>query len=100
MNANQDCHDSQEEVQLSLDTNLHGPLNLTRSALPHFREKGTGWLIYMTSQAGFAAEPGATGYCASKFALEGLRICLDFRYLVIRSSNLELTMDIKGRLRV
>ncbi|KAI1781366.1 hydroxybutyrate dehydrogenase [Hypoxylon cercidicola] len=62
---------TQEEIQLSIDTNLHGPLNLTRSALPHFREKGSGWLIYMTSQAGLVAEPGATGYCASKFALEG-----------------------------
>ncbi|KAI0879780.1 hydroxybutyrate dehydrogenase [Annulohypoxylon maeteangense] len=62
---------TQEELQLSIDTHLHGPLNLTRSALPHFRERGSGWLVYMTSQSGFVGEPGGTGYCASKFALEG-----------------------------
>ncbi|KAF2963275.1 hypothetical protein GQX73_g10287 [Xylaria multiplex] len=62
---------TQEELQLSLDTHLHGPLNLTRAALPHFRERGSGWLVYMSSQSGFVGEPGGTGYCASKFALEG-----------------------------
>ncbi|KAI0203829.1 hydroxybutyrate dehydrogenase [Astrocystis sublimbata] len=62
---------TQEELQLSLDTNLHGPLNLTRAALPLFRERGSGWLVYMSSQAGPVGEPGATGYCTSKFALEG-----------------------------
>jgi NAD(P)-dependent dehydrogenase (short-subunit alcohol dehydrogenase family) len=61
-------------MQRSLDTNLHGPIKLTRAALPHFRSKGDqgqGLLIYMSSQAGFYGEPAAAGYCASKFALEG-----------------------------
>ncbi|KAI1099461.1 hydroxybutyrate dehydrogenase [Jackrogersella minutella] len=62
---------TQEDLQLSIDTHLHGPMNLTRAALPHYREKGSGWLVYMNSQSGFVGEPGATGYCASKFALEG-----------------------------
>ncbi|KAI1386029.1 hydroxybutyrate dehydrogenase [Hypoxylon trugodes] len=62
---------TQEELQLSIDTHLHGPLNLSRAALPHFREKGRGWLVYMNSQSGVIGEPGATGYCSSKFALEG-----------------------------
>ncbi|KAI1140609.1 hydroxybutyrate dehydrogenase [Hypoxylon sp. FL0543] len=67
---------TQEELQLSIDTHLHGPLNLTRAALPYLREKGSGWLIYMSSQSGFVGEPGAVGYCASKFALEGAVECL------------------------
>ncbi|KAI1371048.1 hydroxybutyrate dehydrogenase [Hypoxylon crocopeplum] len=62
---------TQEELQLSIDTHLHGPLNLTRSALPYFREKGSGWLVYMTSQSGLVADPGAACYGSSKFALEG-----------------------------
>lgn len=64
----------QEDLQRSIDTNLHGPLNLTRAALPHFRskgEQGQGLIIFMSSQSGFWGEPAATGYCASKFALEG-----------------------------
>ncbi|KAH9896281.1 hydroxybutyrate dehydrogenase [Xylariomycetidae sp. FL2044] len=62
---------TQEELQLSLDTHLHGPLNITRAAMPHFRERGSGWLVYMSSQSGFIGEPGGAAYCASKFALEG-----------------------------
>ncbi|KAI0485063.1 hydroxybutyrate dehydrogenase [Xylariaceae sp. FL0804] len=62
---------TQEDLQLSLDTHLHGPMNLTRAVLPHFRDRGDGWLVYMSSQSGLIGEPGATGYCASKFALEG-----------------------------
>ncbi|KAL4865653.1 hypothetical protein BDV12DRAFT_188036 [Aspergillus spectabilis] len=62
------------DMQRSLDTNFHGPINLTRAALPHFRskgEKGQGVIIYMGSQSGFYGEPAAAAYCASKFALEG-----------------------------
>ncbi|KAL4879086.1 hypothetical protein BJY04DRAFT_194202 [Aspergillus karnatakaensis] len=65
---------TQEEMQRSLDTNFHGPINLTRAALPHFRSKGAqgqGLIIYIGSQSGFYGEPAASAYCASKFALEG-----------------------------
>ncbi|KAL4902267.1 hypothetical protein BDW74DRAFT_186981 [Aspergillus multicolor] len=62
---------TQEDMQRSLDTNFHGPLNLTRAALPHFRSRGKGLLIYMSSQSGFYGEPAGAAYCASKFALEG-----------------------------
>ncbi|KAL3459656.1 hypothetical protein BJX64DRAFT_199978 [Aspergillus heterothallicus] len=65
---------TQEEMQRSFDTNFHGPINLTRAALPHFRskgEKGQGLIIYMGSQAGFYGEPAGSAYCATKFALEG-----------------------------
>lgn len=62
-------------MQRSLDTNFHGPINLTRAAMPHFRskaEKGQGLIIYMGSQSGFHGEPAGAAYCASKFALEGM----------------------------
>ncbi|KAL2833569.1 hypothetical protein BJY01DRAFT_225050 [Aspergillus pseudoustus] len=67
---------TQEDMQRSLDTNFHGPINLTRAALPHFRSKGengqgAGLIIYMGSQSGFWGEPAGAAYCASKFALEG-----------------------------
>lgn len=62
---------SQEELQRAFDTMVHGPINLTRAALPRFRERGSGWLVYMNSQSGFVGEPGATAYCAPKFAIEG-----------------------------
>lgn len=72
VNADKDvARKSQKELQQALDTMVHGPINLTRAALPYFRERGTGWLLYMNSQSGFVGEPGATAYCAPKFAIEG-----------------------------
>ncbi|KAJ5666730.1 hypothetical protein N7462_011139 [Penicillium macrosclerotiorum] len=65
---------TQEDMQQALNTNFHGPINLTRSALPHFRSKGAnggGLIIYMSSQGGLIGEPAGAAYCATKFALEG-----------------------------
>lgn len=64
-------HGSQQELQKAFDTMVHGPINLTRAALTKFRERGSGWLLYMGSQSGFVGEPGATAYCSPKFAIEG-----------------------------
>ncbi|KAI0157905.1 hypothetical protein GGR52DRAFT_576875 [Hypoxylon sp. FL1284] len=66
-------HEEMEEV---FRTNVHGPLNISRAILPRLRAKGKGTLLYVSSQAGWHADPGASGYCASKFALEGAVECL------------------------
>ncbi|KAI1179070.1 hypothetical protein F4777DRAFT_535458 [Nemania sp. FL0916] len=65
-----------QELEDIMKTNFHGPMNITRSLLPKLRAKGNGTLLYMSSQAGWHADPGASGYCASKFALEGAVECL------------------------
>ncbi|KAI1462342.1 hypothetical protein F4805DRAFT_464571 [Annulohypoxylon moriforme] len=65
-----------QELKDSFDTNFHGPLNITRAILPKLRGKGKGTLLYLSSQAGWHADPGAAGYCGSKFALEGAVECL------------------------
>ncbi|KAI1278544.1 hypothetical protein F5Y07DRAFT_387897 [Xylaria sp. FL0933] len=65
-----------QELEDVMKTNFHGPMNITRSVLPKLREKGKGTLLYMSSQAGWHADPSASGYCASKFALEGAVECL------------------------
>ena len=52
-------------------TNFHGPLNITRALLPKIRARGNGTLLYVSSQAAWHTDPSASGYCASKFALEG-----------------------------
>ncbi|KAI8627987.1 NAD(P)-binding protein [Xylariaceae sp. FL1651] len=66
----------QEEIEHVFKTNFHGPLNITRALLPRLRARGNGTLLYMSSQAGWHADPGAAGYCATKFALEGAVECL------------------------
>ncbi|KAI1743870.1 hypothetical protein F4680DRAFT_407810 [Xylaria scruposa] len=65
-----------QELEDIMKTNFHGPMNITRSLLPRLRAKGRGTLLYISSQAGWHADPGASGYCASKFALEGAVECL------------------------
>ncbi|KAF4784720.1 hypothetical protein HER10_EVM0011584 [Colletotrichum scovillei] len=62
---------TQEEMEASFRTNFHGPLNVTRAFLPMMRERGTGTLVYVSSQAAWHVEVGAGAYSASKFALEG-----------------------------
>ncbi|KAF3020914.1 hypothetical protein E8E14_001699 [Neopestalotiopsis sp. 37M] len=67
---------TQQDLEDAFKTNFHGPMNITRSILPKLRAKGTGTLLYMSSQAAWHADPGASGYCATKFALEGAVECL------------------------
>ncbi|KAJ9144917.1 NAD(P)-binding protein [Pleurostoma richardsiae] len=65
-----------EDFERTMNTNFHGPLNITRAFLPYLRGKGSGTLLYISSQAGWHADPAASAYCASKFALEGAIECL------------------------
>ncbi|CVL07617.1 related to ketoreductases [Fusarium mangiferae] len=67
---------TQEDMEKSFKVNFHGPMNITRAVLPHLRKKGSGTLLFVGSQAGWHADPSASGYCASKFALEGAVECL------------------------
>ncbi|EXM21594.1 Short-chain dehydrogenase/reductase SDR [Fusarium oxysporum f. sp. vasinfectum] len=67
---------TQEDMEKSFQVNFHGPMNITRAVLPYLRKKGSGTLLFVGSQAGWHADPSASGYCASKFALEGAVECL------------------------
>ena len=63
---------TEEEITTVLDVNLLGPVRLIRSVIPHMRRKGHGKIVNVSSQAGRMGGPLVGGYCASKFALEGL----------------------------
>ncbi|MBX3738660.1 MAG: SDR family oxidoreductase [Candidatus Didemnitutus sp.] len=53
----------------TLDTNLLGPANLTFLAVQHFRLRGGGRIVNITSRAAFRGELTAQSYAASKAAL-------------------------------
>lgn len=59
------------DVRRVMETNFFGPLNLTRALLPTFRAQRRGRIVFLSSQAAFAGQPGNSMYCASKWALEG-----------------------------
>jgi NAD(P)-dependent dehydrogenase (short-subunit alcohol dehydrogenase family) len=60
-----------EQFQAQLETNLFGPLNVTRAVLPVMRGQRSGLVVTMSSTAGLLGQAFCTAYAASKFALEG-----------------------------
>jgi NAD(P)-dependent dehydrogenase (short-subunit alcohol dehydrogenase family) len=63
---------SDEQIKKQLDTNLLGVFRVSQPFVTYFREQNKkGLLLTVTSAAGIAANPLASVYSATKFALEG-----------------------------
>src|SRR5436190_1468812 len=60
-----------EQVRSQIETNLFGPMTVTRAVLPVMRRQRAGLVISISSGAGVSGGPSASAYAASKFALEG-----------------------------
>ncbi len=60
-----------EDFRAQVETNLFGPLNVTRAVLPILRAQRSGVVVTMSSSAGLIGQEFCTAYAASKFALEG-----------------------------
>ncbi|XP_036397632.1 dehydrogenase/reductase SDR family member 7 isoform X1 [Megalops cyprinoides] len=66
------CLDTNVEVyQALMDLNYLGTVSMTKQVLPHMTERGTGVVVTISSVVGMAGAPLATGYSASKHALQG-----------------------------
>ncbi len=62
---------SDEEVRAVMEANFFGALEVTRQALPLFRQQKSGHILQISSHGGIKAFPGFGIYNAAKFALEG-----------------------------
>jgi NAD(P)-dependent dehydrogenase (short-subunit alcohol dehydrogenase family) len=62
---------SDAQVRSQLETNLFGPMNVTRAVLPVMREQRSGHIITISSQAGIVGGEFIAAYATSKFAVEG-----------------------------
>lgn len=60
-----------EDFRAQVETNLFGPLNVTRAVLPLMRAQRSGVVVTMSSTAGLIGQEFCSAYAASKFALEG-----------------------------
>jgi NAD(P)-dependent dehydrogenase (short-subunit alcohol dehydrogenase family) len=60
-----------EDFRAQVETNLFGPLNVTRAVLPVMRDQRSGLVVTMSSTAGLIGQEFTSAYAASKFALEG-----------------------------
>jgi NAD(P)-dependent dehydrogenase (short-subunit alcohol dehydrogenase family) len=62
---------SPQQVRTQIETNLFGPMTVTRAVLPVMRRQRSGLVISISSTAGVVGGPFASAYAASKFGLEG-----------------------------
>jgi len=67
-----------ERVRAQFDTNVFGPLALTRMVLPGMRRQGWGKIVNISSMGGELVFPGGGLYHATKYALEALSDALRF----------------------
>ncbi len=58
--------------EATLATNLTGPFLCAKAAIPHFRHRGGGAIVAVSSGAGKQGYPQLGAYSASKFGLMGL----------------------------
>jgi NAD(P)-dependent dehydrogenase (short-subunit alcohol dehydrogenase family) len=62
---------SDEQIIHQLNTNVVGPIQVVRAALPHLRAQGGGRILQLSSMGGQWAMPCLSLYHASKWAIEG-----------------------------
>ena len=60
-----------EDFRAQVETNLFGPINVTRAVLPIMRRRRKGLIVTMSSLAGISGQPFVSAYAAAKFGLEG-----------------------------
>jgi NAD(P)-dependent dehydrogenase (short-subunit alcohol dehydrogenase family) len=62
---------SPQQVRSQIETNLFGPMTVTRAVLPVMRKQRSGLVISLSSTAGVVGGAFCSAYAASKFGLEG-----------------------------
>src|SRR5947208_3824504 len=60
-----------EDFREQIETNLFGPVNVTRAVLPVMRSQRSGLIVTISSIAGIVGQEFVSAYCASKFGVEG-----------------------------
>jgi NAD(P)-dependent dehydrogenase (short-subunit alcohol dehydrogenase family) len=62
---------SEAQVRAQVETNLFGPMNVTRAVLPVMRKQRSGHVITISSLAGVVGVDFCVAYSAAKFGVEG-----------------------------
>jgi len=69
---------NRESIQRQYDVNVFGLFDVTRAALPHFRENKSGMFINISSVGGRITFPLISLYHSTKFAVEGFSESLHY----------------------
>src|SRR6185437_1173879 len=62
---------SPEDFRAQIETNLFGPVNVTRAMLPVMRAQRRGLVVTISSTAGISGQAFVSAYAAAKFGVEG-----------------------------
>ncbi|MFC9235076.1 SDR family oxidoreductase [Streptomyces decoyicus] len=62
---------SDAQMRAQIETNLFGPMNITRAVLPVMRAQRSGRIVTISSIAGLVGQEFCVAYAASKFGVEG-----------------------------
>lgn len=60
-----------EQLRWQIETNLFGPINVTRAVLPVMRRQRSGLVVAISSTAGIVGQEFCSAYSSSKFGIEG-----------------------------
>jgi NAD(P)-dependent dehydrogenase (short-subunit alcohol dehydrogenase family) len=79
-----------EQWRITLDTNLSGPMMMSRAVLPVMLSRGGGSIVLVSSTAGLAAAPSSVAYDVSKAGLIALArgLAVDYGASGIRANAL------------
>jgi NAD(P)-dependent dehydrogenase (short-subunit alcohol dehydrogenase family) len=69
---------SLDQMRAQIETNLFGPMNVTRAVLPVMRTQRSGKIVSISSTAGIVGQAFCSAYAASKFGIEGWMESLRF----------------------
>jgi NAD(P)-dependent dehydrogenase (short-subunit alcohol dehydrogenase family) len=69
---------TQEQIELQMQTNVYGAMNVCREILPYFREQKRGVIVNVASMGGRITFPLYSIYHVSKWALEGFSEALQY----------------------
>ena len=78
-------HDEWDRI---IGTNITGVFNCCKAVIPHLRQRGSGWIVNISSLASKNPFPGGAAYCASKAAVNAFSEALmqELRFDNIRVS--------------
>jgi len=60
-----------EQFRWQIETNLFGPMNVTRAVLPVMRRQRSGLVVTISSTGGIVGQEFCSAYSSSKFGIEG-----------------------------
>ena len=88
---------SEQDLASQFETNFFGTLHILQLSLPYFRtNKIPGRYLIYSSTAGALGVPGLSGYCATKYAVEGL---IESMLYEIHCFNIKVTLVEPGHVQ-